>query len=214
VRTPSSFVFRPRDANPLGVEPLVIVGAGGHGRVVLDAALASGLQVAGFVADPVQGPVNGIAFLGPTAMLDELHDTHRFIVAIGDQQARRELSLRLAGRLQSVIHPTAWVSRTARIGQGTAVIGGVIVNANADVGDFCILNTACSVDHDCRPDGVQLCPGARLAGNVSCREDAFIGTGAVVIPGVHIGVRATVGAGAVIVRDISDDSKVSGDASN
>jgi len=193
------------------VEPLVIVGAGGHGRVVLDAALASGLQVAGFVADPVQGPVNGIAFLGPTAMLDELHDTHRFIVAIGDQQARRELSLRLAGRLQSVIHPTAWVSRTARIGQGTAVIGGVIVNANADVGDFCILNTACSVDHDCRlADGVQVCPGARLSWNVSCGEDAFVGTGAIAVPGIRIGARAVVGAGSVVVQDVADDTKVIG----
>ena len=190
---------------------MVIVGAGGHGRVILDAALASGLQVAGFVADPVQGPVNGMPFLGPTAMLDELAETHRFIVAIGDQQARRDLALRLDGRLQTVIHPTAWVSPSARIGQGTAIIGGVIVNANSEVGDFCILNTGCSVDHDCRlADGVQICPGARLAGGVSCGEDAFIGTGAIAVPGIRIGARAIVGAGSVVVQDVAENTKVIG----
>lgn len=190
---------------------LVIVGAGGHGRVVLDAAIASGIAVAGFLADPVDGPVNGLPVIGPTAMLDELLPSHRFIVAIGDQQARRDFSLRVGERLQSVIHPTAWVSPSATIGKGTAIIGGVIVNANSRVGDFCILNTGCSVDHDnTLADGVQVCPGAHLSGNVVVGENAFIGTGASIIPGIRIGPRCVIGAGAVVVSDVPDGSKALG----
>lgn len=190
---------------------LVIVGAGGHGRVVLDAALAAGLEVAGFLADPAGEPVNGLPVLGPTALLDELLPRHRFIIAIGDQQARRDFSLRIGDRLQSVIHPASWISPSARIGKGAAIIGGVIVNANAEVGDFCILNTGCTIDHDNRlADGVQICPGAHLAGNVSVGEDAFIGTGASVIPGVRIGARAVIGAGAVVVSDVPDGAKAVG----
>src|SRR4051812_21753146 len=104
---------------------LVILGAGGHGRVVLDAAVAAGIEVAGFLADPVTKPVNGVPVLGPMAILDELLSDHRFIIAIGDQQLRRDFSLRVGDRLQTVIHPTAWISPSAKIGKGTVVIGGV-----------------------------------------------------------------------------------------
>src|SRR4051812_36951325 len=110
--------------------PLVIVGAGGHGRVVLDAAMASGVAVAGFVADPAPPLTNHADYLGGLDLLKHgfLAD-HLFIVAIGDQRARRDISVRIqdgGGSLVNVIHPRAWISPSASLGAGTAVIGGAI----------------------------------------------------------------------------------------
>ncbi|MDB5720750.1 MAG: hexapeptide transferase family protein [Alphaproteobacteria bacterium] len=195
--------------------PLVIIGAGGHGRVVLDAAIASGMAVRGFVADPPPPFTNDADYLGGLSLLsgDFLGD-HDFIVAIGDQKVRRETCEQIrndGGRLAIVIHPRAWISPSATIGGGTAIMGGVIVNANASVGDFCILNTGCSVDHDSvLEDGVQLCPGVRLAGRVHCGADAFVGTGASIIPDIRVGAAAVVGAGAVVVRHVQAGAGVRG----
>lgn len=191
------------------MKPLVIVGAGGQGRVVLDAAQAAGMDVAGMLVDGASGTVNGVAVLGGFDRLQgDFLTAHSFVVAIGDQAVRRALATRLRadGVLVSVIHPNAWVSPHAVIGQGTTVSAGAVVNANAQIGDFCIINTGSSVDHDCRlADGVQICPGARLVGGVVCEEDVFVGTGAIVIPGRTIGTRTVVGAGAVVIRDLGPD---------
>ena len=198
-------------------KPLVIVGAGGHGRVVLDAAREGRLPVAGFI-DTVAKPgdeVNGCTVLGGNVLLDDLGclEAHTFIVAIGNQKARRELSLLLLERasLTTVIDPRSTLSSSASIGVGTAVIAGTIVNANAKIGRYCILNTGCTIDHDnILADGVQVCPGVHLAGNVRCGADAFIGTGAVAIPGISIGANAVVGAGSVVIRDVPDGVTVVG----
>jgi sugar O-acyltransferase (sialic acid O-acetyltransferase NeuD family) len=198
-------------------KPIVIVGAGGHGRVVLDAVWALKQPIAGFI-DTVARPgaeINGCVVRGDNSLLDDpgFLNAHSFIVAIGNQQARRDLSLLLLDRaeLATIIHPSAIISPHALIGAGTAVIAGAVVSANTQIGRFCILNTSCTVDHDNNlADGVQVCPGAHLAGNVRCGEDAFIGTGAVAIPGISIGANAVVGAGAVVIRDVPEGAKVVG----
>jgi sugar O-acyltransferase (sialic acid O-acetyltransferase NeuD family) len=201
----------------VAAKPLIIVGAGGHGRVVLDAANARRLPVNGFIDTVARRgeEVNGCTVLGNNGLLDdrECLSAHTFIVAIGNQKVRRELSLLLLERasLSTVIHPRTMISSSASIGAGTAIIAGAIVNANAKVGRFCILNTGCTVDHDnYLADGVQVCPGVHLAGNVRCGADAFIGTGAVAIPGISIGANAIVGAGATVIRDVPDSAKVVG----
>jgi sugar O-acyltransferase (sialic acid O-acetyltransferase NeuD family) len=191
-------------------KPLIIVGAGRHGRVVAETAAAAGVPIRGFLDDTKAAgtTVNGVAVLGGLRLLDDraLLAEHVFVVAIGDQQARRRLSLQIAaagGRLAVLQHPSCVVSPSATIGEGSVLIAGTIVNANTNVGRFCILNTGCALDHDTvLADGVQVGPGARLAGNVTCGEDAFIGTGAICIPRVTIGARAVVGAGAVVIADV------------
>lgn len=185
------------------MKPLVIVGAGGHGRVVSEMA---GRPIAGFIDNASVGKVNAIPVLGTDRLLSDQSflSAHDFVVALGDQQDRRHYAKLLSGRLATIIHPSAIVSPSAIIGEGSVLVAGSIINANANIGAFCILNTGCSIDHDCDlADGVQVCPGARLAGRIFCGEDAFIGTGAVVIPGVHIGARTVIGAGAVVVRDVA-----------
>lgn len=200
------------------MQPLVILGAGGHGRVVLDAAQAGGVSVRGFL-DSTRPPgslVNGILVLGPTDLLEDsaLLAGSGIIVALGDQEARRRFSLHVldrGGTLATVCHPAAVVSAFATLGCGSFLAAGSIVAPNAAVGRFCLLNTACSVDHDARlGDGVQVCPGARLAGRVVCGEGSFIGTGAAIIPDIIIGRHAAVGAGAVVIRDVPPGETVAG----
>ena len=198
------------------VKALVIVGAGGHGRVVLDCAEASQMgPIAGFLDESKSGNLHGYPVLDFTRLEDpEFSRAHRFVIAIGDQAGRRRLFKNLSARgadMATIIHPAAWVSPRASIGPGSVLVGGVIVNTDAIIGAFCILNTGCSVDHDCvLLDGVQLCPGVRLAGGVRCGEDAFLGTGATVIPQIVIGKRAEIGAGGVVVRDVPPGAKVLG----
>lgn len=192
---------------------IVIVGAGGHGRVVLDICRAMGECVAGFLdsRNTVGTLINDAPVLGNNDALDntDFLRSHRFIVAIGDQQAREALSCHIlngGGELATAIHPSSVISPRAVIGDGTVVVAGAIVNTDATVGRYCIINTGATIDHDVvLEDGVQICPGANLAGAVHCGRLVFIGTGAVIIPKVHIGSNSVIGAGAVVLKDIPAD---------
>jgi sugar O-acyltransferase (sialic acid O-acetyltransferase NeuD family) len=198
--------------------PLVIVGSGGHARVILDAALSAGWTAAGFI-DDIRKPgedVNGVAVLGNDALLsNELFlASHVFIVAVGNNDKRTEISTRIArngGTLATVIHASAIVSPTATIGTGTVLLARTVINANANVGNFCIVNTGAIIEHDViLEDSVQICPAVALAGAVRCEQSAFLGTGAVAIPNVVIGIRAIVGAGAVVTKNVPSHHVVVG----
>ncbi|ACI98262.1 NeuD/PglB/VioB family sugar acetyltransferase [Rhodospirillum centenum] len=196
--------------------PLVIVGAGGHGRVALDAARLSGCTVLGFLDDTLApgGMIDGARILGGTGLTAALAVEADLFIALGDQAARRAFALSVlgaGGTLATLVHPAAVVSPAATVGDGSILAAGAILQPGARVGRFCILNTACSVDHDgVLLDGVQVGPGVRLAGRVCCGEDAFLGTGAIVLPGLSIGRGAVVGAGAVVVGDVPADITVVG----
>jgi acetyltransferase EpsM len=197
---------------------LVIIGAGGHGRVVHDAAVASDWNVIGFLDDTkeIGYKVNGVPIIGGISVIKQSSflPESDFVIALGDQLSRRNISsqvLELGRRLAIVAHPSCIISPYAKIGNGTVLVGGCIVNANASIGSFCILNTASTIDHDgILASGVQISPGVNLAGWVYCGEDAYIGTGAAILPNVRIGARAIVGAGSVVIRDVPDDAIVAG----
>ncbi|MFC7331761.1 NeuD/PglB/VioB family sugar acetyltransferase [Rhodocista pekingensis] len=196
--------------------PLVIVGAGGHGRVALDTARLAGRTVQGFLDDTMAPgtAVDGVRVLGGSGLTAGLADGADLFIALGDQAARRSFALSVlhaGGTLATLVHPAAVVSPSATVGDGSILAAGAILQPGARVGRFCILNTACSVDHDgVLLDGVQVGPGVRLAGRVRCGEDVFLGTGAVVLPGLCIGRGAVVGAGAVVVDDVPADLTVVG----
>ncbi len=193
--------------------PVVIVGAGGHAKVVCDALLASGLsesELRGFVDDQPDkwgGRVLGFPILGgvDSVSAGEVH----LAMAIGDNAARQrafENAKRLGHKFINVIHPQAVVGRECRFGEGIVVFAQAVVNSGTEIGDGVIVNTACSVDHDCRIGAhAHIAPGARLAGGVSVGEGALIGIGAVAIPGISIGARSVVGAGAAVTRDLPPD---------
>jgi sugar O-acyltransferase (sialic acid O-acetyltransferase NeuD family) len=197
---------------------VVVLGAGGHGRVCAETAVAAGFEVRAFCDAALEtgSSVNGIeVFEADTvARMSETFDSSDvgIVVAIGDNDTRMKLlgeAESLGYALPVIVHPSAVMSPSAEIGPGTVVIANSVVNANARIGKGCILNTACSIDHDnVLEDGVQICPGVRSAGTVTFGEKAFIGTGAILVPGVRIGRDAHVAAGALVISDVADNQKI------
>lgn len=199
-------------------QPIVILGGGGHARVLIDCCRAAGLELAGVLDrhPPAPDEILGAIFLGGDERLDDpdFVSRHRFIIGVGAQPVRCRLSAqldRIGASLATVIHPGAWISSHATLGPGTLAVAGAIVNAGTRIGRSAILNTGCSVDHDgLLGERCQVGPGARLAGTVRCGDDVVIGTGAAIIPGIAIGHRAVIGAGAAVIRDVPADHTVAG----
>ena len=194
---------------------VLVIGAGGHAKVVADIFRCCGVEVAGFLdSDPARWNTQfqGLPILGAP---DDYADftPHALTLAIGSNAVRRDLARRLnTHRLwRNAVHPGAIVSPSARLGQGVMVCPAAVVGVDTRLGDHVIINTSASVDHDCEiGDFVHLAPGVHLAGTVRVSEGAFLGIGSVVIPGVHIGAWATVGAGSVVVCDVPAHSTVYG----
>lgn len=200
---------------------IAILGAGGHGRVVLDILLqARKHQVVGFVdnnADLRGRRVDGFPVLGAIdeiAAIRERGDFDAAIIAIGDNGARRGLAReldRLDIPLISAIHPSATIAHNATMGRNVVVAAGVVVCANCQIGDSVILNTGCIVDHQSMiGEGVHLCPGVRLAGHVKVESGVFVGISATVVPNVTLGCEAIIGAGAVVIESVPQMATVVG----
>ena len=197
---------------------LCILGAGGHGVVVADAAQASGRWSAiAFFDDrwPDIAAVGDWPVRGTLAVLRERAARGAtVVVAIGDNARRLMLGRELAAagaRLATVIHPFSAVSASAVLGPGTVLLAGAVVNPRARIGEAAIVNTRASVDYDCViGDGVHLCFGITLAGNVTVGERAWVGIGSSVIQGVTVGAASTVGAGAAVIRDVREATTVAG----
>jgi sugar O-acyltransferase (sialic acid O-acetyltransferase NeuD family) len=199
------------------------LGAGGHGKVVLEALWAcGGYEVVGLL-DPrleLHGTeVLGVPVLGSDDLLGRQYDDGVRTAFIGlggtgDTGPRRglfELARSAGFTAARVVHPAATVSPSARLGEGVQVIAGAVVGADAEVGDDVIVNTGAVVEHDCRVGAhAHIAPGATLASDVEVGESAHVGAGATVLQGVRIGRGAVVGAGAVVVRDVEPDTVVIG----
>lgn len=189
---------------------IAIVGAGGHGKVVLDCLErihGEGLDAAFFDdAFPGKRDVLGAPVLGPISAVLEDDRFESVFVAIGDNRRRRDVTQRLqqAGKqFLTIIHPFTAISARALVGAGTIAVAGTVVNAAADLGDGVILNTQCSIGHDVVvKDFVQVAPGVHLGGGSIVEEGAFLGIGAQVAPEVRIGAWTVVGAGSVVLENL------------
>jgi len=186
---------------------LLVIGAGGHAKVVVDAARCAGLTVAGVIGKP-DDPATLLGI--PVSRDASAVDADGFIVAIGDNAARartfsayRERGLEPA----SVVHPSAVIAGGVTMGSGAFVAAGVVVNVDARIGANAILNTGCTVDHDCVVgDHALIGPSASLCGGVEIGEGVLLGAGASVTPGARIGAWSVVGAGAAVVDHLPADS--------
>ena len=191
---------------------VVIIGAGGHGKVVLDILRCAGVHtvVAFLDADPsLRGSlVGGVPVLGAINQLSRLalQGVRHAVIAIGDNRTRRQIGQRVREQgfeLADAVHPSAVVSRSAIVGRGVVIAANAVICAEARVGELAIVNTSAVVDHECQLGvAAHIAPGARLAGRVSVGDEAFVGLGANVIQCLVIGRGATIGAGAVVTKDV------------
>jgi sugar O-acyltransferase (sialic acid O-acetyltransferase NeuD family) len=199
---------------------LIIIGAGGHGAVVAEAAALSRewSSIAFLDDNPCRGAeVVGCAVLGTTSELEKLiasGPNFEFFAALGDNRHRQEILLsieELGGVLAKIVHPNSVISPSARIGAGTVVCAGAVISARAEIARGCIVNNAASIDHDCvLGNAVHISPGAHLAGDVTIGDRSWIGIGASVKEGINIGRDAIVGSGAAVVDDVPDSVVTTG----
>jgi len=191
-------------------EPIWIIGAGGHGKVVIQAIVASGRKIAGVVDE--NDDLIGTSMLGYAIQpVDQIPEGSDALIAIGDGFQREAMSKKFNLKWQTIIHPSAIVDSTSKIGLGCVIMAGAIIQADATVGDHVIVNTAASIDHDCTiEDFCHISPGARIAGHVKLGSQTLFGTNACVIPNVTIGSNVIIGAGAVVIRDVEADCTMVG----
>jgi len=197
---------------------LLIIGAGGHGKVVAETAQAMGAwKDIAFMDDryPELRETLSLPVLGRIDNIPEFKASFsNIVVAVGDSNLRLSLIRRFANEgfhLPSLIHPAAWVGSSVEISEGGVVFAQAAVNADTHIGKGVIINTGATVDHDCvLGDGVHICPGVHLAGEVHVGAGSWIGIGASVIQQVQIGTNVTVAAGAVVTHDVENDITVAG----
>jgi len=183
---------------------LIIIGAGGHGKVIADIALKNGYKNICFVDDNMMGAVMGFPIIGTSNEVNALNDGRTgFIIGIGNNAIRNRMAERYDVHWVTLIHPSAQIAIGVSIGKGTVVMANAVVNACATVGAHCIINTGATVEHDnVIEDFVHISPGVKLSGTVVVGKNTWIGTGASVINNVEICENVVVGVGSVVVKDI------------
>ncbi|WP_010582681.1 NeuD/PglB/VioB family sugar acetyltransferase [Schlesneria paludicola] len=197
-----------------GTKKTVVIGAGGHGKVVV-----SVLQAAGRVVDAVYDDekslwgteVLGVPVLGPISELQQDPKRYAGIIGIGSAKLRRRLVEILDLEWLTAIHPHASVHPSVKLGAGTVVFAGAVLQPGAVVGNHVIVNTAASIDHDCQIGSfVGIGPGTHLSGTVHIADGSLLGTGCCVLPNVCIESDVTIGAGTVVIENVARGCTVVG----
>lgn len=189
---------------------LVIIGAGGHGKVVADIAKLNGYEEILFLDDDVtKTKIGKYDVAGTLNDADKYTNDYDFFVAIGNNKFRKEITNILENKdivTISMIHPSAVIDKTVNIGKGTVVMANTVINADTKIGDGCIINTAATVDHDCViEDFVHISPGTHIAGTVNIGENTWIGVGSSIVNNIFICSNCIIGAGSVVITDIKKE---------
>ncbi|MGI9526593.1 MAG: acetyltransferase [Weeksellaceae bacterium] len=188
---------------------MIIYGASGHGKVICDILLNNDPQLDIVFIDDAKK--NNLFYNYPVYLVKDYNiENHPMIIAIGNNLTRQRIATQY-NCFVNAIDPSAVLSKTVSLGKGTVIMPNVTCNADTKIGSHVILNTACSIDHDCEiHDFAHVSPNASLAGNVKVGTGSHIGIGASIIQGIKIGKFATVGAGAVVIEDVPDHATVVG----
>lgn len=182
---------------------VIVIGAGGHGRVLTDIITLVGDNVIGILDDKEPDHLSEIPYLGTCKDILKYQKDAWFIVGIGDNHTRKELMEAYQVNWYTAIHPSAVIAHDVSIGAGSAVMANAVINTANTIGNGVIINTAATVDHDCTiSDYVHISPGVHLGGTVSIGTETWIGIGAVVSNNIDICGRSVIGAGAVVIQNI------------
>ncbi|UFT98885.1 acetyltransferase [Radiobacillus kanasensis] len=189
----------------------ILIGAGGHSKVVVDILIAQNKSIIGFVDDNAEDSFLNYPILGKIEDMDRINKAHpsaKYLITIGNNELREKILKNLYPfniSFGEAIHPSAQLGSNVQVGVGTVIMPSVVVNHSSKIGNHAILNTGSTVDHDCDiGDYVHISPGVHLAGNVKIRMGTHIGIGSNVIQGIVIGERTVVGGGSVVIRNIDD----------
>ncbi|UCS93249.1 acetyltransferase [Echinicola marina] len=199
------------------LDKIAIIGYSGHGLVVVDAAMEAGMKITHYCESEIKSSNPfGLEYLGD----DQKDDfqgwevDYAFLLGVGNNKIRKIIAERVISRkkqLPNVIHPQSSISKHIEIGCGNFISKNVAINPLASIGDYCLLNTGCIIEHEVRlGEAVHIGPGAVLTGGVHVGDLSFIGANAVVKQGVKIGSNVIVGAGTVVINDIPDNATVIG----
>ena len=192
----------------MATDPVYIIGAGGHAKVVIAALHANSIACAGVFDDDRSLWGKKILDIPILGAVEELRDVSSILAvnAIGNNSIRKEICERLRNvNWLTVIHPHTWIHCSVKIGCGTVVFAGSIIQPDTIIGRHSIINTSASVDHDCKiGDFCHIAPGCHIAGGVKIGDGVFLGIGTAVIPCVSIVTNTVIGAGATVVKNIDN----------
>lgn len=201
--------------------PYIVLGAGGHAKVLVDILQEMGQEILAicdtdFLKEGTR--LLGVSVYGSEEFVLRQKPERIFLVnglgSIGNGKDRTDLFLRFKQQgytFAKIVSPHACVSRNAEIDEGTCVFQGAIIQAGSRVGKNVIVNTRASIDHDCAiADHCHIAPGVTLSGNVTIGEGAHIGCGATIIQGIRVGKRSLVAAGSIVVRNVEEETIVMG----
>jgi acetyltransferase EpsM len=202
------------------MEQVVIYGAGGHAKVVLDIVEQEGTYCVQGLLDKTTefwGTERwGYSVIGDLDKMSALRTegVKCFFVALGDNRERKRVyqdAVIAEFEMISIVHPSVQVGGRVVIGDGCLLVAGAVVNVDARIDQNVIVNTGATIDHDCHIGAhSHISPGVHLAGNVVVGELSHIGIGAVVLPSMSIGNNCVVGAGAVVRENVPDGMVVAG----
>ena len=191
---------------------VIIIGAGGHAKVIADIIEKSGDQIVGFLDDKIEKNTiiikdyKVIGDLNNRFQLAIANEDYEFIIAIGDNKKRKEISTSPNLKFYTAIHPSAQIGINVEIEEGTVIMANVCINSSSRIGKHCIINTGAIIEHDNIIENyVHISPNATLGGTVKVEELTHIGIGATVKNNVTICKNCTVGAGAVVVKNIEKE---------
>lgn len=202
---------------------IVIIGSGGHAKVIADIILKrkemlnERINIIGFLDDNFQSlnykEIFNIPILGDTKLINEFNNKdYEYIIAIGNNLIRKKIAEKyLLLNYYTAIHPMAIIGNEVEIGMGTVIMANVVINSYSKVGKHCILNTSCVIEHDNKIENyVHVSPKTVLCGGVSIGESSWIGAGSSVRQEIMIGKSTIIGVGAVVIRDVKNNCIVVG----
>ncbi|MDR9791842.1 acetyltransferase [Aeribacillus pallidus] len=202
----------------MGLKPVIIIGNGGHARVLVDILLLQKREIIGYTAPTEENNRYNVTYLGKDEEILKYHPQEIELVnalgSVSDTKLRANIFniFKSKGyKFSTIIHPSAIISDTVILGEGVQIMAGVVIQPFAKIDDNTIVNTSTCIDHDCFIDKhCHIAPGCVLSGGIKIGESTHIGTGAKIIQNISIGKNVLVGAGSLVLRDIGDNRKVYG----
>ncbi|WP_285397573.1 acetyltransferase [Lysinibacillus sp. fls2-241-R2A-57] len=199
-------------------KPIIIIGNGGHASVLTEILLTHGEKMLGFTAPTIEKNQFSLPYLGNDEVVFKYSPSDiELVLGVGMVQPsplRRKIFQYFFDRgykFKSIIHSSAIVAPSVKLGQGVQIMAGVIIQTNTEIADNTIINTGALIDHDCRIEQhVHIAPGSQLSGAIHVQQGAHIGTGVTIIQGILIGSNCLIGAGSVVVKNIPDGATALG----